>query len=322
MIITRTPFRISFAGGGSDFQEYYKEEPGAVVSVTIDKYVYLSMHPLFHRDGYFLKYSSNEMCGDVDLIRHPIIREVFTRQGIHGVDFNSSSDVPAGTGLGSSSSFTVGLLNLCYSYRGLFRNEKELAKEACDIEIDTLQSPIGKQDQYASAFGGLNFISFHPDESVKVEKIHMNINEESEFEQSLMLFYLGYSRPAATILTEQKANSKRNRLTLHKMVELAHILRQELKASNIDNIGEILHANWEYKKELANNITNDKINSTYQLARNAGATGGKLLGAGGTGFILLYVPKNKRANIQKAMNLLNMSEFSFRFENSGTSVIY
>jgi D-glycero-alpha-D-manno-heptose-7-phosphate kinase len=319
MIITRTPFRISFAGGGSDFKEYYQEDIGAVVSATIDKYIFLSMHPLFHKTGYFLKYSHNEIVEDVDLIQHPIIRNIFTKHNIMGVDFNSSSDVPAGTGLGSSSSFTVGLLNLCTTYNNQFCSEALLAEQACKVEIEELQSPIGKQDQYAAAFGGLNFIKFNADESVTVKKLHMKLNDYTQFEKTLLLLYLGYQRVAGEILTEQKRNVEQNRPTLRKMVQLAYDLQVELLSGNLRNIGEILTAGWLYKKELASTITNSTIDEALDAAKNHGALGGKLLGAGSTGFLLLVVPNDRRQEVKHALGLY---ELPFRFDNSGTTVIY
>lgn len=319
MIITRTPFRISFAGGGSDFREYYRQEGGAVLSVTIDKYVYLSMHPLFHQTGYFLKYSHSEMVDEVSHIQHPIIKTVFSKHGIVGVDFNSSSDVPAGTGLGSSSSFTVGLINLCYSYNNQFRNEMSLAKEACEVELDDLNSPIGKQDQYAAAVGGLNFIRFNQDDSVTIEKIHMKLNEFDLLGKSLMLFYLGGTRSATFTLQEQTSNIEKNRPTLRKMVDLAGTLRDELKSNRLENVGPILNANWQYKRELASTITNSMVDEIYAMALWKGASGGKLLGAGSTGFLLLVVPPEQQQDIRQTLELY---ELPFTFDNSGTTVIY
>lgn len=319
MIITRTPFRISFVGGGSDFKEYYQEEPGAVISVSIDKYIFLSMHPLFNKNGYFLKYSTNEFVDSPDQIQHSIIREIFTQYKIKGVDFNSSSDVPAGTGLGSSSSFTVGLLNLCYTYKNKVRSKADLAREACSIEIDKLSAPIGKQDQYAVSFGGLNFIKFNSDETVQVKKIVMDTFIEADLEASLMLFYLGECRSAALTLTEQKQNVEKNRPTLRKMVKLAGTLYQELNNGQIDCMGATLHENWMYKKELASNISNPTVDLIYETAKKHGAAGGKLLGAGSTGFLLLSVPPEKQKKMQKVLGLYRLP---FTFDYEGTTVIY
>lgn len=318
MIISRTAFRISFAGGGSDFREYYQKEGGAVLSTTIDKYVYLSMHPLFNSKGFHLKYFNNEIIKDIEHIKHPIIKEVFSRFDICCTDFNSSADVPSGTGLGSSSSFTVGLINLCNSYNNSFMKKEDIAKEACEIEIDVLNSPIGKQDQYSVAIGGMNFIQFNPDESVCVEKIRLSEKKRVQLENSLILFYLGDSRKASSILTEQKYKIAENINTLRKMVKLAENLRDELKNDSIDNFGEILNEGWMYKKELSSNITNGTIDHWYNIAMENGAKGGKLLGAGGTGFLMLFVPEGK----EMLRTVMRLYELPFKFENSGTTIIY
>jgi D-glycero-alpha-D-manno-heptose-7-phosphate kinase len=320
MIISRTPFRISFVGGGTDFQEFYHEEPGAVISATINKYVFLSMHPLFNNNGYHLKYFDNEVIGtfDVAKINHPIIREVFSRYRIFGVDFNSSSDVPSGTGLGSSSSFTTGLINLCAHYKGMPCNYLDIAQEACDVEINVLGSPIGKQDQYAAAIGGVNFLKFNADESVWCENIILSAEKRTALENSLMLFYIGNPRRSDSILAEQKKRITANRAVLRKMVQLAETLRDELNGGCIDNVGKILHENWMYKKELSSNVTSPAIDFLYQKAMENGAEGGKLLGAGSGGFLLLFVPEEKA----KLRSALQLYELPFKFEDVGTKIIY
>jgi len=319
MIISQTPFRISFAGGGSDLKEYYERDYGAVISTTINKFVYLSMHPLFNKKGYFLKYSNNEIVEDVKDIRHEIIKEVFLKYNISGVDFNSSSDVPSGTGLGSSSSFTSGIINLCNAYRNTFIKKEDIAREACKIEIDKLRAPIGKQDQYAVSIGGINFIQFNSDESVSIEKIRLSENKKQELESSLILFYLGNTRGASSVLHEQKKNTPNNVVTLKKMVILAENLRDEFKNDSIHNIGDILQESWMYKKELSSNITNGEIDYWYNEALKHGAKGGKLLGAGNGGFLLLYAPDGG-ADILRAS--LRLYELKFKFENDGTKIIY
>lgn len=320
MIISRTPFRISFVGGGTDFWEFYREESGAVVSATINKYVFLSMHPLFNNNGYHLKYFDNEIIDTADVCRinHPIIREVFSRYDVKGVDFNSSSDVPSGTGLGSSSSFTTGLINLCACYQKRLRSVSEIAKEACEIEIERLQSPIGKQDQWAAAIGGMNFLRFNLDESVWCETIILSEAKQIELEDSLMLFYIGTTRRADSVLTEQKKRISSNVVTLRKMVKLAECFRDELKRGNVNNVGKMLHENWMYKKELSSNVTSPTIDFLYQKAMLNGAIGGKLLGAGGGGFLLLFVLEEK-ARVRSALQLY---ELPFRFEDTGTKIIY
>lgn len=323
MIITRTPFRISFAGGGSDLKEYYLDYGGTVLSATIDKYIYLSMHPYFHEDKYFLKYSKSEHVDNVQDIEHKIIREVIRDYKIKGIDFNSSADIPAGTGLGSSSAFTVGLINLCNAYTSKYMKKESIANYACDIEINRLYEPIGKQDQYACSLGNLNFISFFQDDTVAVEKILMKKESHKQLQRNLLMFYTGIYRSASSILKEQKENtiSGREKINnLHKMVQLAKDLKVELSRNNIDDMGEILHSGWMYKKELASSIANGTIDYYYNLAIKNGAKGGKLLGAGGGGFLLFYVQEEDQPRVRKAMQ--DLDELRFEFDNEGTTVIY
>lgn len=323
MIIVKTPFRISFCGGGSDMRDYYTRYGGAVLSTTINKYIYLSMHPYFYKTGYLLKYMRQEKVDELEKIKHPIIREVFRDYGIKGVDFNSSADIPSGTGLGSSSAFTVGLINLCNIYTGRYMTKGEIADYACKIEIERNKEPIGKQDQYASAFGGLNFFMFNPDDTVTVEKIFLNRENLEELQRNLLLFYTGETRKASQILSEQKANiSKQKEMVenMHKIVALTYELKKELQKGNIDAIGETLHQNWQLKKNLATKITNEKIEYYYKLAIENGALGGKLLGAGGGGFLLIYVKEAYRQKVITALKELYC--MPFRFETQGTTLIY
>lgn len=323
MIISRTPFRISFAGGGSDLQEYYKHYGGAVLSVTIDKYVYLSVHPYFNGQKILLKYSSNELVDSPKDIQHRIIRQVFTNLNISGVDFASSADIPAGTGLGSSSAFASGLINLTYAYLGKFISREEIARAACEVEIEQLREPIGKQDQYACAVGGLNFIEFRENEQVIVNKFSMDVIKQRQLEDNLMMFYLGTTRSASAILSEQRQNiasDKSKNENLHKMVKLAHELRGELLANHIDTFGDILHTGWIYKKELAKEISNPQIDNYYEKARAAGAQGGKLLGAGGGGFLLFYVTQEKQEFVRKALS--DLQELPFNFDFSGSTIVF
>ncbi len=323
MIITRTPFRISFAGGGSDLANYYEKFGGAVVSTTIDKYIYLSMHPYFFKDGYFLKYSQTENVLHLKDIQHNIIREVFKLYKIKGVDFNSSADIPSGTGLASSSAFTSGLINLCNAYNETYKDKEEISQEACHVEIDLLKEPIGKQDQYACTYGGLNYIEFEPNGNVNVEKLFLTTKGYQKLEKNLLMFYTGQTRSASSILSEQKKNTTTDEQkiqNLHKMVALAKELKKELLRDNIDAIGDILHKGWLYKKELANGISNEFIDQHYQKAIKNGAIGGKLLGAGGGGFLLFYVPENKHQKVRQALK--DLKELEFRFDNKGTNIIY
>lgn len=323
MIITRTPFRISFAGGGSDLKEYYRNFGGMVLSTSINKYVYLSIHPYFLKNGYLLKYSKQEETDNVEKIQHRIIKQLFKDYKIKGVDFNSSADIPAGTGLGSSSAFTSGLINLCNVYTGKYMTKDHIANYACQIEIDRLKEPIGKQDQYACAFGGLNFIEFNPDDTVNVEKLYLPNDGYKKLEDNLLMFYTGKTRSAGEILTEQKQNTLNDSdkvKNLHKMTSLAKDLKEELQKNNIDSMGEILHTGWMYKKEMASSISNRNIDYFYELAMKNGASGGKLLGAGGGGFLLFYVKKEFHLSVKKALRELD--ELKFKFDTMGTTLIY
>ena len=323
MIITKTPFRISFAGGGSDLANYYEKFGGSVLSVTINKYIYLSMHPYFDENAYLLKYSKTENPKSVEEIQHPIIRTVFEKYGIRGVDFNSSADIPSGTGLASSSAFTAGLINLCNVYTDKYMNKEEIADFACQIEIEDLKEPIGKQDQYACACGGLNFISFHKCGAVEVEKLYLQNDAYHVLEKNLLMFYTGTTRSAGSILSEQKKNTTSDKAkinNLHKMVQLSVDLKKELLQGNTNAMGEILHAGWMYKKELAKGISNSDIDYYYDLAMKNGAKGGKLLGAGGGGFLLFYVEEQYRSKVRRA--LADLKEIDFKFDNKGTQVIY
>ena len=323
MIITRTPFRISFAGGGSDLESYYLNHGGAVLSVSINKYVFLSLHPYFYKDGYLLKYSQHEHPENLEEIKHKIIKQVFGDYGIKGVDFNSSADIPSGTGLGSSSAFTSGLINLCNAYTGKYMTKEEIAEEACNIEIKKLGEPIGKQDQYACAIGGLNFIQFNQDDYVSVEKVFIQQEKRKQLESNLLMFYTGTTRSASEILKEQKVNTSSDTKkieNLHKMVKLAHDLKKELYSGNIDAMGEILHTGWLYKKELASGIANKEIDHYYDLALSNGALGGKILGAGGGGFLLFYVKQENREKLRLALK--DLRELDFEFDNVGTNIIY
>lgn len=324
MIITRTPFRVSLAGGGSDLPDYYRHnEGGAVLSFAINKYMYLSMHPNFRGSGFLLKYSQVENVEHVAQIRHRVIRQVFHDYGIDGVDFNSAADVPAGTGLGSSSSFTVGLALLCDVFTGRRRNNDELAAYACEVEIEKLGDPIGKQDQYACAHGGINFIRFNPDDSVNVEKIFLPPAKAHELENNLGMFYTGIARSAGSILTQQKENmatDSRESKAVGELVHLAEQLRKELHLGNIDALGEILAEGWTHKKEVASGISSPFIDGLYAKALAAGATGGKLLGAGGGGFLLFYAPKGRMTAVREA--LAELQELPFRLEKTGTSLAF
>ena len=321
MIITRTPFRVSFAGGGSDIPSFYEKHGGCVLSTAINKYMYISVHPSFDRKQTVLKYSKTETVNDINDIEHVYFRQVLNNLGVSGVELVSTADIPSGTGLGSSSSFTVGLLHSLYCYKGKFVSKERLASEACDVEIEQLGNPIGKQDQYAAAYGGLNFIEFRKDGGVLVDPVIMNENSFRRLESNLMMFYTGQLHSASEILKEQKSNitagdKEANQL---KMCGLARSLREELQNNNIDAMGEILHQNWLLKKTLASGISDPAIDEAYDKAINAGAIGGKLLGAGGGGFLLFYVPLEKQESVKTAIGL---PQLPLAFDRQGSAVIY
>ncbi|MBQ2405142.1 MAG: GHMP kinase [Lachnospiraceae bacterium] len=321
MIITRTPFRMSFAGGGSDIASFYEKHGGCVLSTTINKYMYISVHPSFESMDTVLKYSQTEIVNDVNEINHKYFKEVLNMLRISGVEITSTADVPAGTGLGSSSSFTVGLLHALYSYKGKFVSKEKLAQKACEIEIEHLKNPIGKQDQYAAAYGGLNYYQFNKDGSVFVEPIIMKNSMYQQLEKNLMMFYTGQLHSASKILKEQSGNitsgdKEANQL---RMCELARELKDELQHNNIDAMGEILHEGWTLKRTLANGISNPVIDEYYDVAMKHGAIGGKLLGAGGGGFLLFYVPEKRQQEVRLALNLTQMP---IALDTQGSAVIY
>jgi D-glycero-alpha-D-manno-heptose-7-phosphate kinase len=322
MIISRTPFRISFAGGGSDLPSFYREETGAVVSTTIDKYMYLAIHPYFDKSKIQLKYSKTELVDSIEEIRHPIFREVLSLYNLKGIDLNSIADIPAGTGLGSSSSFTVGLLNVVNAYLNKACSSQKLAELACDIEINKVGSPIGKQDQYSAAYGGLNFITFYGDETVNVEKIIMKPEKKKELQDNLIMIYIGGKHSAKDILKEQQAikNGSKKFSAQKQMVQQAFQMKSLLENNDIDDFGRILHEGWMLKKSLTDGISNDHIDDIYNQGIKAGALGGKLLGAGGAGFILFYCPIEKQDFFRKSMN--DWNELQFSFENNGSKIIY
>lgn len=322
MIISRTPFRISFAGGGSDLPSFYRHEVGAVLSTSINRYMYLAIHPFFEREKIQLKYSKTELVDAIQDIKHPIFREVLRAYDLKGVDINSIADIPAGTGLGSSSSFTVGLLNAVRAYLGKATSGEQLAHLACEIELEKVGSPIGKQDQYAAACGGLNFITFYGDESVNVEKIIMDPVKKQELQDNLLMVYVGGEHSANEILKSQSAamDDRAKFGTQKQMVALAYDLRKSLESNSIDEFGRILHEGWLMKKSLTKGISNGSVDALYQRGIESGALGGKLLGAGGAGFILFYCPKEKQAHFRQ--NMGEMREMPVRFDDFGSKIIY
>ena len=322
MIISRTPLRVSFSGGGTDLEDFYLSEPGAVVGTAIKKYVYITVSERFD-NTIRVSYSKTEIVSRVDDIQHPIIKAALKMVGIDsGIEIVSIADMPAGTGLGSSSSFTVGLLNALYAYKGCLKSAEELARDACRIEIDILGAPIGKQDQYIAAYGGLCYIQFNQDKSVFVNPLIPKKQVKELLEKRLLMCYLGNSRDARSILTEQKANTRKEDkfMNLKKMRDLALVARDcLLDGFNPNEFGQVLHKGWLLKKELAGGISDTFIDRYYDKALDAGALGGKLLGAGGGGFLLIFCLPERMLAVKQALS--DLRTFNVALEPEGSKIV-
>ena len=322
MIITRTPYRVSFLGGGSDIEGFYSKTPGMVISTSIQQYMYISVHPSFNPTETRVKYSRIETVENIDDLEHPIVKAVLKKLDVHGVEISSIGDIPAQTGLGSSSSFTVGLLLAIHAYKGETISKEELAREACEIEIDILREPIGKQDQYAAAYGGLRQYIFNNHGSVAVEPVALSDDERVELEESLMLFFTGVTRSASKVLAEQSKNiasDQDKEDALREMVSMVPNLRHDLEHGSVESLGKYLHEGWKLKRSLASSISNTEIDETYQKALDLGAIGGKILGAGGGGFFLLYCPKAKQKRLIKELGLRYLP---VKFDEEGAQIVY
>ena len=321
MIISRTPFRISLAGGGSDLPDYYRISGGCVTAMAITKYMYITVNKRFDHT-LRVGYSKMELVETVDELQHPLVREALKMTGlVNGIEVTSMADIPAQTGIGSSGSFLVGLLNALYAYRGIHASAERLAAEACRIEIDVLEEPVGKQDQYLAAFGGMRFIEFNADESVFCNPIICSPETRTELERHLMMFYTGMTRPAASVLKEQKARTQLNREVLAQLCEQAKEIRDILrKERHLISIGDILHQGWLLKRKLASNVSNDRIDNYYEAALEAGALGGKILGAGGGGFLLLFAEPQNHERVKQT--LPDLRPVQFGFEPQGSKIIY
>lgn len=321
MIITQTPLRISFAGGGTDFREFFTNHGGCVVSSAIDKYIYTIVKKRFD-DKIYVNYSKKEIVDSVDEIEHELVREALRKTGVtSGVEISFLADIPStGAGLGSSSSVTVGILNALYHYQGITVPAERLAEEACEIEIDILGKPIGVQDQYIAAFGGLRFLDFKMDGSVIPVKLNANDSLREDLDTHLMLFFTGRTRKSETVLSEQKDNVSKKGEILRQMAFEARGLKKALEAGDFFQVGRALKSGWEHKKKLASKISDPQLDSWHQKAMNAGATGGKISGAGGGGFFLLFVPPENRQKVRTA--LFDLQEMPFRLECDGSKVIF
>ncbi|MBI1969681.1 kinase [Candidatus Woesearchaeota archaeon] len=320
MIISRTPVRISFAGGGTDVRYFFMHEGGAVVNASINKYVYITIHRKFD-EKIRVKYSQTELVERVEDIQHPLFREAMRLVGVTGqVEITSFADIPTkGTGLGSSSSFLVGLLHALHAYKREFVEQKQLAREACRIERDILQEEGGYQDQYIAAYGGLNFMEFRQDGSVEIMPLYKQGMVEA-LNQRLLLFYTGMTRNSRDIHQQQRKNAEKNREYLRRMKQFAEQLRIALEQGKYLDMGSILHEGWKCKEQLADGVSNKTIDTWYEKALIAGALGGKLCGVGGGGFLLFYCEPEKQENVRKALK--DMKELPFQLENSGSRIIY
>ena len=321
MIIVQTPLRISFFGGGTDFPSFFMEEGGCVLSSAIDKYIFVSVKERFDKK-LRVGYTQTEMVDCVDEIQHELIREALRMTGIHSsLEVTTMGDIPSeGSGLGSSSTVTVGALHAMYTYLGEIVSAEQLARDACNIEMDILKKPIGIQDQYIAAYGNLRYFEFLPGGQVKAEKVKLDPESLRAFNDRFLLFFTGVSRRADNILKEQKENIKDRTTVLREMKQMVHEARKVLAIGDFDMFGQLLHESWKLKKSLAGSITNGAIDNLYELARRNGATGGKITGAGGGGFLLLYVPYEKQQSVRKA--LCELRELPFRLESDGTKVIF
>src|SRR5215211_5370403 len=324
MIIVRSPLRITLGGGGTDLPSYYREQGGFLIAAAIDKYVYITLHQTFI-DDLIVKYSELERVASVDDLKHPIVREAFKLVGldVRALEITSMADIPAGTGLGSSGSFTTALLKALYALRKNLVHPSELAEQACCIEMEKLREPIGKQDQYISAYGGITCFEFLPDGRVQASPL--NVCEETllELEDNLLLFFTGYARSASKILQEQHDKSAQSDEAmlenLHFVKELGRQSQRALEGNNLREFAQLLDVHWQRKKERSAIMSNEFINESYDLAMANGAMGGKLIGAGGGGFLMFYA--EDKARLRNAMRERGLTEVRFRFEPEGTKIL-
>lgn len=321
MIITQTPLRISFAGGGTDLKDFYKLEYGSVVSTAIDKNIYVIVKERFD-NKIRVGYTKTEMVDDIEEIQHELVRESMKKVGItYGIEIATMADIPSeGSGLGSSSTVTVGLLNALYACKGISVTAETLAKEACEIEIDILGKPIGKQDQYIAAYGGIRHFVFNPDGTVDTHHIRLENGVRQRISESLLLFYTGVTRQSSDVLTEQRSNITRKAEFLNQMKEQADHLAQYINTGAVALLGQTLKDGWNLKRQLASGISNPQIDEIYDEAMKAGALGGKITGAGGGGFFLICVPPEKRAAVRQKLS--HLRELPITLARDGSRVIF
>ena len=326
MIVSKTPLRVSFFGGGTDFHNYFRNSKygyGSVISTGINMYVYIIVNKRFD-NKIRLVYSGNELVDSVDEVKHNIIREALKITGItSGIEILYLADLPMtnlGVGLASSSALAVGVLNALHAYKGEMVSKEQLAKEAIDIEINILHQQIGIQDQYAVSYGGFNRYIFKKDDSVIIEPIKLKSTGKKKLLSNLMLFYTGMPRDSRKIFEEQKETTKNRSEILDELVEITDRVMDYIKEENFDELGKILDRTWQIKKQFASGVSNEEIDKMYNLALNAGAFGGKILGAGGGGFLLLYVPKKMQKDVREA--LIDYSQVEFDFDKDGSKIVY
>lgn len=321
MIISQTPYRVSFAGGGTDLPAFYRQEYGAVLSMAIDKHMYVTVSPRFEKTAR-VAYTKVEIAESINDIQHELVREALRITGLgRHIEITTVGDVPAGTGMGSSSSLTVGLLQALYAYKGQIVSAKNVAEQACQIEIDILGKPIGKQDQYAAAFGNLNYIRFNPDDTVDVEPVPAPAEVMRELSSRMMLLYTEQQRDADGILKRQSEGTKDRMPVLRAMRDLAQEMRVAITGANgLDEFAKLLHQGWELKRSLGFGISMERVDAWYEQARKLGAQGGKLLGAGGGGFLLLVAPKERHNLIREALG--NPRELTLDIDRRGGRVIF
>jgi D-glycero-alpha-D-manno-heptose-7-phosphate kinase len=324
MIIARSPLRVTLGGGGTDLASYYCEHEGFVVAAAVDKYVYVTVTRPFGA-GIYLKYSALEHVEKVADVKHPIIREVLELENLKTpqIEITTLADIPAGTGLGSSGSFTTALLKALYAYRRKVAHSQELAELACHIEIDRLGEPIGKQDQFIAAFGGITCFTFHKDHRVTVEPLRISMQTMFDLEDNLLLFFTGFNRSASSILKNQHARSKaRDRAVLDNLdyvKALGYRSKAALESGDLVQFGELMHEHWEYKKRRFGGMSNPQIDRWYSLAMSNGAIGGKLVGAGGGGFLMFYAAE--RGRLRQTMAEAGLEEVRFRFDFDGAKIV-
>lgn len=323
MIVSKTPLRMSFVGGGSDLPAFYREEVGAVLSTSIDKYMYICVNKKF--DGRIrVSYTRTEDVALRQQVEHPLVREALDIVGIEGgIEIASMADIPSkGSGLGSSSTYTVGLLNALYAYRNQFASREKLARQACEVEIDRCGEPIGKQDQYAAAYGGLNLIRFHPDDSVSVDPVICKPSLLQEMEDSTLVFFTGRTRSASAVLANQSAamQASDRRALMRRMVQLAFEMKEQLESGSLEHLGDLLDENWRLKAQLTAGISDPQIDGWYAAGMANGALGGKLLGAGNGGFMMFYAPPKRHAQITVALS--DLEPVKFRFDRTGAQIVF